>query len=111
MILDQGCCFSGSGDGPETGLGWFGLETALQVTPWNYHCAINGQEMATGRAIETLPLFPIRAEGEEAAEEQEIQNSFYCGQRQEENFNGCPRGGTSLELSLNSYYYESPSSM
>ncbi|XP_020596671.1 protein WUSCHEL-like [Phalaenopsis equestris] len=106
----RGCCFSGSGDGPETGLGWFGVETALQVSPWNYHCAINGQETASARTLETLPLFPIRGE-EEANGEQEIQNSFYCGQSQEENFNGYPRGGASLELSLNSYYYESPSYM
>ncbi|KAK8962415.1 Protein WUSCHEL [Platanthera guangdongensis] len=126
----RGCCYSGTGemtDGSST-VGWFGFETAFQVTPWPYNC---GQETVTpataaaaaARAIETLPLFPIHAQ-EDAAEQEALHNSFYC--QEEQNMNGnyqqyqSRRGGgggagggngASLELKLNSYFEPTSSSM
>ncbi|KAK8936513.1 Protein WUSCHEL [Platanthera zijinensis] len=113
LTADQGCCYSGTGEMTDGGstVGWFGFETAFQVTPWPYNC---GQEIVTpataaaaaARAIETLPLFPVHAQ-----EEQNMNGNY---QQHQSRRGGRPGGGggngASLELTLNSSYFEPPPS-
>ncbi|KAG0453191.1 hypothetical protein HPP92_025855 [Vanilla planifolia] len=121
----KGGCFFGGGGGDGTGTGF---EQGFPVMPWACeYGAIGDQQEAVGaRTLETLPLFPTAAEGEEedtcvGAAAAALSNDVYwdAGFLHEGGNAYCQRcrgdggggGCASLELTLNSYHHEPPRSM
>ncbi|PKA53419.1 Protein WUSCHEL [Apostasia shenzhenica] len=128
----RGCYFAeggGGGGGMKNGAGWYAHHDQLSsfpMLPWTYHCSIGcpEAEAAPPRSIQTLPLFPVRAADDHEQEDEErgvpdqdhncMVSGWNSPHRPRPLSGGSGGGGGGgaafLELSLNSYFFEPPSS-